>query len=131
MAFNLEETKKTAKTIARRTLWLSLLLGVLALAGYYFYRTWVYSEGTRTGMLIKASRKGNILKTYEGQLHLGNSAMMTDQSVWNFSIKDKATYDMLQPLEGKNVKCHYKELKNAFPWQGETNYLVYKIEATQ
>ncbi len=131
MALNLEETKKTARTIARRTLWLSLLVALLALAGYYVYRTWVYSEGTRTGTLIKASRKGNVLKTYEGQLHLGNSSMMTEQSVWNFSIKDKATYDALQPLEGKAVKCHYKELNHAFPWQGDTNYLVYKVELAQ
>jgi hypothetical protein len=128
MAFNLEETKKTAQKAVRRTLWLSLLAGVLVFAGYYMYRTWEYSDGSRTGRLFKISRKGTMLKTYEGQLHLGGSAMMSDQSVWDFSVKNNAIYDQVQALEGKTVRCYYKELISAFPWQGDTNYIVYKVE---
>jgi hypothetical protein len=128
MAFSIEETKKKAGIAARRTLWFSLILGFFVLAGYYFYRTWEYSDGSRTGRLFKISRKGAVLKTYEGQLHLGGSAMMSDQSVWDFSVKNADIYDQVQKLEGKTVRCSYKELNHAFPWQGETNYIVYKVE---
>ena len=96
--------------------------------GYYFWRTYPKSEGTRTGVLFKVSKKGYIFKTYEGQLHLGGSAMMTQQSVWDFSAKDNAVYQKLQQYEGKTVKCHYKELVNAFVWQGDTDYIVYDVE---
>ena len=34
----------------------------------------------------------------------------------------------IQKFEGKNVKLHYKEKENTFPWQGDTDYLVYKVE---
>jgi hypothetical protein len=128
MAFDLENTKKTAKSALRKTLWYSLVIGLLTLTAYYFYRTWVYSEGTRTGVLIKVSKKGNVLKTYEGQLHLGGSSMMTDKSVWDFSVKNEQVYNDIQALEGKTVKCHYKELIDPFPWQGDTKYLVYQVE---
>jgi hypothetical protein len=128
MAFSLEETRTKAARAGRRMLWISIVLGLLAAAAYYVYRTWEYSDGSRTGRLFKISRKGTIIKTYEGQLHLGGSAMMTDQSVWDFSVKDASVYDAAQKLEGKTVRFYYKELNHAFPWQGETNYIVYKVE---
>jgi hypothetical protein len=31
-------------------------------------------------------------------------------------------------MEGKMVKCHYRELVNAFIWQGDTDYIVYDAE---
>jgi hypothetical protein len=131
MAFSLEETRTTAKRAARRMLWISLFLAVLAGAAYYIYRTWEYSDGSRTGRLFKISRKGTMMKTYEGQLHLGGSAMMTEQSVWDFSVKNASIYDQVQKLEGSTVRCYYREVNHAFPWQGETNYIVYKVEAVE
>ena len=97
-------------------------------AGYALVRTFTKSEGTRSGLLFKISRTGYVFKTYEGQLHLGGSAMMTPQSVWNFSIKDKAVYEELQKYEGAQVKLHYRQLVDAFMWQGNTDYIVYKVE---
>lgn len=131
MAFDIESTKKTAKSAFRKTLWLSLIGGILFFAGYYFYRTWEVSDGTRTGRLFKISRKGPVVKTFEGQLHLGGSSMITDQSVWDFSVKNAEVYEQIQAFEGKNVKCHYKQLNNAFFWQGDTDYLVYKVELAE
>ena len=96
--------------------------------GYALVRTFTKSEGTRSGLLFKISRSGYVFKTYEGQLHLGGSAMMTAQSVWNFSIKDKAVYEELQKYEGAQVKLHYRQLVDAFIWQGNTDYIVYKVE---
>lgn len=131
MAINFDETKQTAKRIARRTLWISLIGLLIFATGYYFYRTFAKSEGTRTGVLFKISKKGYAFKTFEGQLHLGGSSMMTPQSVWDFSVKNETIYTQMQALEGKNVKCSYEELIDAFPWQGDTDYIVYKVEQVQ
>ena len=129
MALQLDQAKQTAKKIARRTLWLVLAAALVSAIGYYVYRTWEVSDGTRIGTLYKISRKGIVFKTYEGQLHLAGSQMMTEQSTWNFSVKNDAIYQQIQQFEGKAVKCHYKELINPFPWQGDTKYLVFKVEA--
>jgi hypothetical protein len=80
-------------------------------------------------MLFKISKKGAIFKTYEGQLHLGGSTILTTQSTWDFSVKNAAVYQTMQQFEGKNVKLHYREMVGAFPWQGDTNYIVYQVEA--
>jgi hypothetical protein len=128
MAAQLEQAKKTAGKYLRRTLWVLLTSLALFTAGYYFWRTYPKSEGTRIGVLFKISKKGYVFKTYEGQLQLGGAQMMTQQSVWDFSAKNAEVYQKLQDMEGKSVKCHYKELVNAFPWQGDTDYIVYDAE---
>lgn len=115
----------------QRVLWILLLVGILGGGVYYFVRTYTLSDGNRSGVLFKISRKGILFKTYEGQLHLGGSIQMTEQSVWNFSAQDARVYEKLQQVEGKNVTLHYREVVNAFPWQGETNYLVDDVQLVQ
>lgn len=124
---SLETTKVKAKSIFRKTLWILFITFLLCGVTYYFYRTYTLSEGTRTGMLFKISRKGKIFKTYEGQIQLAGATMMSKQSIWEFSVTNPHTYNDLQNLEGKNVRLHYREVVDAFPWQGETNYLVYDV----
>lgn len=124
----LEEVKQGAKRVTRRVLWGLLIAALLGATGYYFVRTYTVSEGSRTGLLFKVTKKGYIFKTYEGQLHLGGSVMMTEQSIWNFSATDNAVYETLQKCEGKTVTLHYRQLQNTFPWQGDTDYIVYKVE---
>ena len=131
MSVQYDQVKQKAGKIARRTLWILLAVGLLTGIGYFIYRTYTISEGTRTGMLFKISKKGVAFKTYEGQLHLGGSTILTTQSTWDFSVKDATVYQQIQQFEGKNVKLHYKEVVDAFPWQGDTNYIVYKAEALE
>lgn len=128
---SLDQVKQKAGRFARRSLWVLFAAFIVFCIGYYFIRTITKSEGTRIGLLYKISKKGIVFKTYEGQLHLGGSVMMTEQSIWNFSVKNAAVYQQLQNYEGKVVKLHYRELVHAFPWQGDTNYLVDQVEATQ
>lgn len=105
---------------------------VLGIGFYALYSNWTYSEGTRTGYLIKISKKGYIFKTYEGQLNLGG--FQTDNSTglvgntWNFSIETVELYNKMQSFEGEKVTLFYKEINKAMPWQGETNYFVYDIK---
>lgn len=126
MAF--EQTKQKAKSFFKKALWILLIGLLLTGVSYYFYRTYTYSEGVQIGVLFKISKKGNIFKTYEGQLQLAGATMMSKQSVFYFSAKDEATYLALQNLEGKTVKLYYNQLNDAFIWQGDTDYLVYKAE---
>ena len=110
-------------------MWALLIAGVLFGIGYYAYRTFPKSQSEQTGTLFKLSYDGYVFKTYEGQLHLIGSSMITTQSTWNFSVKDKQVYEEMQLLVGKSVKVHYKELpETALPWQGKTAFLVYKVE---
>ncbi|MBK8700550.1 MAG: hypothetical protein IPN29_13865 [Saprospiraceae bacterium] len=125
---NLEETKVKARSIFKRVLWVLFIAFVLCTVTYYFYRTYTLSEGTRSGMLFKISKKGKVFKTYEGQIQLAGAALMNKQSIWEFSVVDATVYGEMQAMEGKNVRLHYKEVVHAFPWQGETNYLVYDAE---
>ena len=131
MSAQFDQVKQKAGRIARRTLWIVLAGLFVAGVGYYVYRTFTISEGSRSGTLFKVSKKGVMFKTYEGQLHLAGSAMLTNQSTWDFSAKDANVYAELQKFEGKNVKCHYKQVIDAFPWQGDTDYIVYKVEPVQ
>lgn len=131
MSVDTENFKTKARSIFRKFLFLLIAGFILFSAGYYFYRTYTLSEGTRSGLLYKISKKGKIFKTYEGQLQLAGSTIVTKASTWDFSVKDAATYSQLQNLEGRNVRVHYKELVNAFPWQGDTDYLVYKAEVIE
>ncbi len=128
MAIQLDQAKQSARKWLRRGLW-GVLIGLLLFAsGYYFYRTYTISEGSRTGTLCKISKKGILFKTYEGQLHLAGSMMISQQSTWDFSAKNAEIYDQLQAVEGKMVKCYYRQKVDAFPWQGDTDYIVYQVQ---
>ncbi len=125
---SLETTKQKVSSFFKK-LMIFLILGLLLFGGiYYFYRTYTLSEGTRTGLLYKISKKGKIFKTYEGQLQLAGAAIMNKESVFEFSVANNDVYNQIQNLEGKNIRVHYKELVDAFPWQGDTDYLVYQVE---
>lgn len=67
------------------------------------------------------SRKGNIFKTYEGELHMDNSLVMNKTIIFQFSVKNEMVYEELIQVEGKKVRLYYEEIIDAFPWQGETN----------
>lgn len=131
MAIQFDQVKEKARRIARRIMWITLAGFLLFGIGYYFYRTYAVGEGSRSGTLVRISKRGWVFKTYEGQLHLAGSVMMTTQSTWDFSAESSVVYAQLQQYEGKPVKCYYHQVVNSFPWQGDTDYLVYKVELLQ
>ncbi len=120
----------------RRFLVLLALLLVLALilGGYYLMGD--YSEGNRSGVVQKLSRKGIFFKTWEGQLNLGG--FNTDATsggvaptIWEFSVRSKnqEVLDKLEEasLKGSRVKLHYKEKFVQLFWLGETTYFVDEV----
>jgi len=122
--------------IVHKILLYLLIALILFCLGYYAFASYTYSEGSRTGMLLKFSRKGYVFKTWEGELNLGGmtqeqGAMLNN--LWTFSVRDSETSTItdLQQYEGKRIRLSYKEKMRHFPWQGETNYFVYKVEPVQ
>ncbi|MEM9930757.1 MAG: hypothetical protein AAF840_13105, partial [Bacteroidota bacterium] len=118
---------------------LFLGLFLLALIGggiYMIYANYTFSEGTRSGYLIKISKKGYVFKTYEGQLNLGGFGEGgADEGIvgntWEFSVAKDDVYEQLGKMEGKKVTLHYREIMDAMPWQGDTNYFITKVEAVE
>lgn len=98
---------------------------------YYFICGMSYSEGTRSGILTKMSKKGFVFKTYEGELIIGGlnqgDGAILPATTFSFSVREKATYDALEVEQGNKVVLHYKQVIKNFFWQGETDYFVYKV----
>lgn len=109
-----------------------LLLGVVVLV---FLHLANYSSGFRAGVPTKVSKKGVIIKTYEGTLNVGglsNSAEGAIPTTWDFTIKVSAdsVVNKLDKaiLQGDRVKLMYHEKYVKFFWLGDTKYFVYDVE---
>ena len=85
-----------------------------------------YSEGYRSGELIKFSNKGIIVKTWEGQISQGISGAQ----IFSFSVldKDEEVIKNLKEFQGEYVKLTYTERFATFFWLGDTKYFVTKVE---
>ncbi len=126
MSVQLEQAKGTARRIFRRVMWLLLIVFVLVAAGYFGYSQLTYSDGRKSGQLVKISRRGVVFKTYEGTLNLSPNGMMTP---WEFSAQNNDIAQKLQNFDGKMVIVHYKQRYQVFFWQGDTDYIVDDVEA--
>ncbi|WP_299840023.1 6-phosphogluconate dehydrogenase [uncultured Tenacibaculum sp.] len=105
-----------------------ILLSIFLVAtAYYTFIYFVpYSEGVRSGELIKFSRKGLAIKTWEGEISQGISGAQ----IFKFSVEDKHK-DVIQKLkdyQGRYVKLTYKELFGKFFWLGDTKYFILDVE---
>lgn len=108
---------------------LFITLGIIALllaATYAFIYFVPYSEGTRSGELIKISRKGVLIKTWEGEISQGISGAQ----IFSFSVldKDEEVVQKLDEYQGQYVKLRYMERYSTFPWLGDTKYFITSVE---
>lgn len=94
-----------------------------------------YSEGARTGYVVKISKKGVIFKTNEGELNFGfpqisTAPGMAGQNIWNFSVpNDEVAMQIQRAAEtGQKVTLFYHQKYKQLFFRGDTEYLVYKIE---
>ncbi len=119
----MEAAKSGRKVIIIISLIIVVITGLFFLIANY-----TYSEGNRAGVVVKFSKKGYLLKTYEGELNMGGMGNLPNTAqqnmLWDFSVKDQAIADTLMNLEGRKVSLHYKEIIKNMPWQGETSYYV-------
>ena len=99
---------------------------VAALAYFTFLYNAIYSEGVRTGELIKFSNKGVVFKTYEGELSQGISGAQ----IFSFSVLDNQEQVIadLKELEGHYVKLTYVERYKTFQWWGDSRYFITEVK---
>jgi hypothetical protein len=92
-----------------------------------------YSEGNRAGILQKFSKRGNVFKTYEGELIMSsiastNNTILASEKFY-FSVDNDSLANLLFNMEGKRVSLHYLQKRKHLPWNGDTDYYVDGIKA--
>lgn len=114
--------KKTITTIV-----IALIIILAAYISFVYFVT--FSEGYRSGELVKISNRGIIFKTWEGTLSQG----VSDEQQFHFSVegKDKTVLNKLKELQGNRVKLTYIERFGTFPWMGDTKYYVKEVEKVE
>jgi hypothetical protein len=117
--------KSGFKKFMRIFLLLLLLVGGSLFWWKYYY---TYSDGYRSGLLQKLSHKGNLMKTYEGELVMSSVASTNNVALasekFYFSIAKDSIAKSLMNLEGKRVRLHYEQKNGKLPWRGESEYIV-------
>lgn len=96
-----------------------------------------YSEGERTGVVIRMSKRGIFWKSWEGMMHLGaGSSDGTANGLmvpvpWEFSSTDPSVVPVLQEAArtGKRVTLRYKQWFWK-PWSVETAVDITEVEVT-
>jgi len=121
-------------TKGRKIIWTIVVILVLSVVALiYFKYFFVFGEGVKTGHLNYAVKKGNLFKTYEGKLIQAGFKSPTAGSIqsyeFEFSIKNKHVFEMLERNSGKSFDLHYKEYHGVVPWRGNTVYIVDSVIA--
>lgn len=85
---------------------------IMAVLWYSFLYFASYSDGYRSGELIKFSSKGYLVKTWEGEISQGISGAQ----IFSFSVMDSEpeVIEKLQEYQGKYVKLKYEEKFGTF-----------------
>lgn len=113
----------------RRGLLIALISPLVALTLYTLVMyNWSYSQGERSGILRKFSKKGWICKTWEGEL-----AMTTVPGVmpelWAFTVRNDSVARTVTAALGREVVLHYSEHRGL--WSdcfGETSYFIDSVK---
>ena len=121
--------------LMRKFLFFFILFIVLFASGYVYWNYYnIKSEGTREGIMQKFSRKGDIFKTWEGemvQMGFRTTGGSFNANYFYFSVLDNAVADSLQHgAQGKVVRVHYVQYRRSLPWRGD-NYNTRNQETGQ
>ena len=110
----------------RKILFILISVILLGIAAYFAFVYYVpFSEGYRSGELIKFSNIGVLLKTWEGEISQGISGAQ----IFQFSVEDskEEVIEKLKDFQGKYVKVTYKERYTTFFWLGDTKYFILDV----
>jgi hypothetical protein len=124
-----QQTKAPRPSRGRGIVRTILIIAVLIFGIYFYWKYFMnYSSGVRYGLLQKFSHKGNLFKTYEGELILSsvrsNNNVALASEKFYFSVNKKATAEKLMNMQGRNVKLHYTEKNGTLAWRGDSRYIV-------
>ncbi len=120
--------RKTKKIFYTVLLGLFIIGGIFSYWKYYF----TYSEGYRAGLLQKFSNKGNIFKTYEGEMIL--SSISSNRNVplasekFLFSVTSDKLANLMDTIQGQMVIVHYHQKNGTLMWRGESTYIVDNVK---
>lgn len=111
----------------RKVIGTIVAIAFVLLIGYFlvvYYAT--YSNGYRSGELIKITHKGLMFKTWEGEISQG----VSESQHFAFSVEgsEKEVIQQLKDLQGQQVRLTYKERFATFPWLGDTKYFITEVE---
>jgi hypothetical protein len=130
------ERKSTFKKKLKKYFYISLTVLLIIIGAWIYWSFYfTYSDGYRAGLLQKFSRKGNIFKTYEGEMILSsiqsnkNTPLASEKFL--FSVSDKDVALQMEKLQGKNVVVHYTENNNTLPWRGENAHIVGSVKLAE
>ena len=110
-----------------------IIVSIIAIfSGWFWWKFYfTYSDGERSGLLQKFSRRGNVFKTYEGELVLNSLTANGSLSPYStekfyFSVADDSLGKVMQShaYEGKRVVIHYNQKNGVLPWRGDTEFIV-------
>ncbi|MBS1510531.1 MAG: hypothetical protein JST86_06815 [Bacteroidetes bacterium] len=123
---------KKANGFKRFVAWFTFILLVCLLTFGWWKYYFTYSDGYRSGLLQKLSHKGNVFKTWEGEL-VQRSIVSTNNvgiasEKFFFSVQNDSIAKTMENYEGKNVRLHYIQKHGALPWRGESEYIVDEVQ---
>jgi len=117
---------------------IGIVVLLLAIVVFLFLNLANYSSGFRAGVPTKISKKGMIIKTFEGTMNIGgltNTSEGTIPTTWDFTVKKSADSVINKIdnaiLHGNRVKLMYEEKYVRFFWLGDTKYFVYDVEVLE
>jgi hypothetical protein len=126
------ELKRRIRKAIYLFLTLTVIIGGIFIYWKYFY---TYSDGYRAGLLQKFSHKGNIFKTYEGEMILSsvssNANVVIASEKFFFSVTNQNLAQILDTIQGRMVIVHYKQKNGVLFWHGDSMYLVDSVKRMQ
>jgi len=99
-----------------------ILLLCVAFAAKFILFDYVVSSGKRVVNLTKLSKKGKVMKTWEGTLDEGSGDKLTSY----FSVKSSSVAQELYEYEGRKVIIFYNEHFLAFPQETKYDVVAWK-----
>ena len=115
--------------------WFITLIVISACLFIYWKYYYTYSDGYRAGLLQKFSHKGNLFKTFEGEMILSsvssNNNVALASEKFYFSVLITSLAQQLDTIQGQMVIVHYKQKNGALFWNGDSEYLVDSVKRIQ
>ena len=119
-----------------RILTIVVLILLFAVSFFVWWRYYfTYSSGYRYGLLQKFSKRGNLFKTYEGEMILSsvrsNANVPLASEKFYFSVTDEGVAQQMDNLQGHGVTVHYVQKNSPAFWRGESEYVVDSVRTEQ
>jgi len=134
---NLSSTKVSRWSVIKRKvkkifLWFITLIVIIICVFIYWKFFYTYSDGYRAGLLQKFSHKGNIFKTYEGEMILSSVSSNNNVAIasekFYFSVTNANLAKQLDTIQGQMVIVHYLQKNGVLFWHGDSEYLVDSVK---